>query len=43
MLKDIISYFVQIIFEISFMGADDGWVGWACAHPGKNVGGHCPP
>jgi len=19
------------------------WAGWACARPGNNLGGHCPP
>jgi len=25
------------------MGAGTGWAGWACAHPGNYLGGHCPP
>jgi len=25
------------------MGAGTGWAGWASAHPGNNLGGHCPP
>jgi len=25
------------------MGAGTGWAGWAWAHPGNYLGGHCPP
>jgi len=25
------------------MGAGTGWAEWARAHPGNNLGGHCPP
>jgi len=25
------------------MGGGTGWAGWACAHPGNNLGEHCPP
>jgi len=24
------------------MGAGTGWAGWVRAHPGNNLGGHCP-
>jgi len=27
----------------SSMGAGTGWAGWANAHPGNNLDGHCPP
>jgi len=28
--------------EHTCMGADTGWVGWKYAHPGNDMGGHCP-
>jgi len=28
---------------VLFMDSGSGWAEWACAHPGNNLGGHCPP